>query len=146
MMAAQPSSPPNAARPTTSPLSFLAFDFGTRCVGVASGNTVMGHASPLTEIRDVGDARMASIAALVSTWQPNALVVGIPFHPDGTPHETTRLAERFARQLEGRFRLPVVRVDERYSSVEAAREVRGAAGIDARSAAVILDQHLGTLT
>lgn len=146
MMAALPASSHRVSHSSSSPLSFLAFDFGTRCVGVASGNTVLGHATPLTEIRDTGDARMSAIAALVSTWAPDALVVGIPCHPDGTVHDITRLAERFARQLEARFRLPVVRVDERYSSVEAARDTRGKAGIDARSAAVILDQHLGTLT
>jgi putative Holliday junction resolvase len=124
------------------PLSFLAFDFGLKRVGVASGNTVLGAAHALTTISDEGDRRFARIEALIAEWQPDALVVGVPFHPDGAEHDNTRRARRFARQLHGRFRLPVHEVDERYSTTEAARE---GGDVDAASAAVILDQHLRTL-
>jgi putative Holliday junction resolvase len=124
------------------PLSFLAFDFGLKRVGVASGNTVLGAAHALTTISDEGDRRFACIEALIAEWQPDALVVGVPFHPDGAEHDNTRRARRFARQLHGRFRLPVHEVDERYSTTEAARE---GGDVDAASAAVILDQHLRTL-
>jgi putative Holliday junction resolvase len=124
------------------PLSFLAFDFGLKRVGVASGNTVLGAARALATISDEGDRRFARIEALIAEWQPDALVVGVPFHPDGAEHDNTRRARRFARQLHGRFRLPVHEVDERYSTTEAARE---GGDVDAASAAVILDQHLRTL-
>ncbi len=114
----------------------LAFDFGTRRVGVAVGNSVTRDARPLAIIDAQGDARWARITALVTEWQPAGLVVGIPRHPDGVAHEMTARCEKFARQLEGRFRLPVARVDERYSSTA----VEG--GRDDAAAAVILQQYL----
>jgi putative Holliday junction resolvase len=126
--------------PAPRPLSFLAFDFGTRRVGVAVGNTLLGHARPLTSITAEGDARFAAIGRLVDDWRPDALVVGVPFHPDGAEHDNTRRARRFARQLHGRFGLPVHEVDERYTTTQAI--AGGAPDVDAASAAVILDQFL----
>ncbi len=125
-------------------LCFLAFDFGQKRTGVATGNSLLREARALTTIAAEGDARFPRIAALIAEWQPDALVVGVPFHPDGVPHEMTRRARRFARQLQGRFALPVHEVDERYSTTEALRS--GAADVDAASAAVILDQFLHTLS
>jgi putative holliday junction resolvase len=118
--------------------SFLAFDFGTRRVGVAVGSTVLKQAQTLKTLSQQGDARFAAIQTLLAEWQPDALVVGVPRHPDGAPHENTRRAQRFARQLHGRFGLPVHEVDERYTSVEA--EASGAADVDAAAAALILEQ------
>jgi putative Holliday junction resolvase len=112
----------------------LGFDFGAQRIGVAVGNGVTRQARPLALIADVGDVRWRRIAELVASWQPARLVVGVPRHPDGTPHELSARCERFARQLDGRFRLPVARVDERYSSVV----VRD--GRDDEAAAVILQQ------
>ncbi len=120
--------------------SYLAFDFGLRRTGVASANTVIGQASPLTTVAAEGDARFEAIGKLIAEWRPDALVVGVPFHPDGAEHENTRRARRFARQLHGRFRLPVHEVDERYSTTEALAE--GAADADAAAAAIILNQFL----
>jgi putative holliday junction resolvase len=128
---------------TRSPRSFLAFDFGTKRVGVASGNTVTHAASPLRTIADAGDARFAAIGKLIAEWKPDALVVGVPYHPDGAPHDNTDRAKRFARQLHGRFRLPVHEVDERYSTTEA--QASGAGDVDAASAAIILEQYLRSL-
>jgi len=125
------------------PQSFLAFDFGVRRVGVAVGNSMLRRAQPLKTVAAQGEARFAAIEALVHEWQPSALVVGVPFHPDGAAHENTQRARRFGRQLQGRFRLPVNEVDERYSSTEARAD--GAADVDAASAAVILDQFLREL-
>jgi len=125
------------------PQSFLCFDFGTRRVGVATGNTLLGQAQPLKTLAFEGDARFAAIAALIAEWQPDALVVGVPFHPDGAAHDNTHRAQRFARQLHGRFRLPVHEVDERYSTTEALAE--GAADADAAAAAIILNQFLRTI-
>ena len=123
--------------------SFLAFDFGTQRTGVATGNSLLRQASPLTSVAAAGEARFAPITKLIAEWQPDALVVGVPWHPDGAPHDNTRRAQRFARQLQGRFKLPVHEVDERYSTTEA--RANGAADVDAASAAVILDQFLRTL-
>jgi putative Holliday junction resolvase len=123
--------------------TFLGFDFGTRRTGVATGNAVTRSATPLTTVAAEGDARFAAIGKLIAEWQPDALVVGVPFHPDGAAHDNTRRAQRFARQLHGRFRLPVHEVDERYSSTEA--EGAGAPDVDAASAAIILEQFLRTL-
>jgi putative Holliday junction resolvase len=98
----------------------LAFDFGTRRIGVAIGNTLIRIAHPLTTIADEANTgRFAAIAALIGEWRPGLLIVGRPVHADGAEHEMTALAERFARQLEGRFRLRVARVDERFTTVGA---------------------------
>jgi len=98
----------------------LAFDFGTRRIGVAVGNTVLRVARPLTTIvAEANAARFEALGALIDEWQPDLLVVGRPVHADGVPHEMTARAERFARQLEGRFGLAVARVDERYTTLDA---------------------------
>jgi putative Holliday junction resolvase len=90
-----------------------------------------------------GDARFVAIAKVLREWQPDALVVGVPFHPDGQAHENTRRARRFARQLHGRFQLPVFEVDERYSTTEAL--AAGAKDADAAAACIILEQFLRSL-
>lgn len=118
--------------------TLMAFDFGTRRVGVAIGNRLLGQGQALRSLQQQGAARFDAIAALIAEWQPSALVVGVPRHPDGQAHDNTARAQRFARQLHGRFRLPVHEVDERYTSVEA--EAQGARDIDAASAALILEQ------
>jgi putative holliday junction resolvase len=120
--------------------TFLSFDYGQRRVGVAVGNTLLGQARPLKTVAAEGDARFAAVGALITEWQPAALVVGVPYHPDGAEHHNTLKARRFARQLHGRFKLPVHEVDERYSTTEALSQ--GAVDADAAAAAVILDQFL----
>ncbi|MFG6465498.1 Holliday junction resolvase RuvX [Roseateles sp. BYS87W] len=123
----------DASAPTLQ--SFLAFDFGTKRIGVATGTRLLAAAEPRGTLRS-GD--FDAIAALVRTWQPDALVVGVPRHPDGTPHEMTAKAQNFGRRLAGRYHLPVFEVDERYTSVEA--EAQGADDLDAAAAALILEQ------
>ena len=119
--------------------SFLAFDFGIKRVGVATGSLVLRQAQPLKTIAAQGDARFAAIRLLIDEWRPDALVIGVPFHPDGAEHDNTHRARRFARQLQGRFNLPVHEVDERYTTTEAL--AAGAADADAAAAALILDQY-----
>ena len=131
------------ANVSASLLSFLAFDFGTKRIGVATGNSLTRNGQPLTTVVAQGDERFTAIEKLITEWQPDALVVGVPFHPDGAEHDNTRRARRFANQLHGRFRLPVHQVDERYTTTEA--NALGAADVDAASAAIILEQYLGTL-
>ena len=126
--------------PSPAILSFLAFDFGTRRVGVASGNSLTRSAAPLGTIAAQGAARLEAIDRLVAEWQPAALVVGVPFHPDGASHVNTERARRFGRQLSARFGLPVHEVDERYSTTDA--RAAGARDLDAAAAAIILEQFL----
>ena len=123
--------------------SFLAFDFGLKRTGVASGNRLLKTATPQPTVAAEGDARFAPIGKRIAEWQPDALVVGVPFHPDGAAHENTRRARKFARQLHGRFGLPVYEVDERYSTTEALAS--GARDADAASACIILEQFLRSL-
>lgn len=122
----------------TAAVSFLAFDFGTKRVGAATGSALLRQGQPLRSIALEGEARFEAIAALIREWQPDALVVGVPFHPDGAEHDNTRRARRFGRQLHGRFRLPVHEVDERYTTTEAL--AAGAKDADAASAVLILEQ------
>jgi putative Holliday junction resolvase len=123
--------------------TFLAFDYGVKRTGVASGNVLTRTATPQSTIAAEGDARFALITARIKEWQPDALVVGIPTHPDGAPHENTQRAQKFARQLHGRYGLPVHLVDERYSTTEA--HSLGAKDADAASACIILEQFLRSL-
>jgi putative Holliday junction resolvase len=124
--------------------TFLAFDFGIKRTGVATGNRLTGTASPQPTITaSNNDQRLGAVALRVAEWQPDALVVGVPFHPDGAAHENTARAQKFARQLRARFSLPVFEVDERYSTTEALSS--GAKDADAASACIILEQFLRNL-
>ncbi|MFD0668803.1 Holliday junction resolvase RuvX [Ramlibacter sp. MAHUQ-53] len=125
--------------------TFLAFDYGLKRTGVASGNRMLRTATPQRTIRAEGaEARLAEVEARVREWQPDALVVGVPFHPDGASHENTARARKFARQLRSKFpKLPVYEVDERYSTTEALAS--GAADADAGAACVILEQFLRSM-
>ena len=120
--------------------TFLALDFGTKRTGVAFGNLLLRSARPLATVKATGDARMVQIQAHILEWQPDALVVGVPFHPDGAEHENTLLARKFARSLRSRFKLSVFEVDERYSTTEALSN--GARDPDAGAACIILEQFL----
>lgn len=119
-------------------LSFMAFDFGLKRIGVAHGNRITGTAQPLLTISGAPLQRWAAISGQIECWQPQALVVGVPYYPDGTPHDNTLRAERFIRQLHGRFHLKVFAVDERYSTTEA--RAMHAEDVDSVSAAIILEQ------
>ena len=123
--------------------TFLAFDFGIKRTGVATGNRLTRTASPQPTIVANRDQRLDAVALRVKEWQPDALVVGVPFHPDGAAHENTARAQKFVRQLRARFALPVFEVDERYSTTEAISS--GANDADAASACIILEQFLRSL-
>jgi putative holliday junction resolvase len=125
------------------PTTFLAFDFGARRTGVAVGNRISRSAQALNTLHAQGDALWPQVQACLQEWQPDALVVGVPLHPDGAAHEMTARAKKFARQLQGRFQKPVFEVDERYSSVQA--ESDGARDVDSAAACIILEQFLRSL-
>ncbi len=102
--------------------TLLGFDFGTQRIGVAVGQTVTGTARPLRTLHSQnGGVDWAAVTELIREWQPEALVVGLPVHMDGTEHELTARARRFGNRLAGRYNLRVFFVDERLSSDEAER-------------------------
>jgi putative Holliday junction resolvase len=118
----------------------IAFDFGAQRIGAAVGHTSVGIAHPLTTITaEDKKTRYAAIAELINEWRPAMLVVGLPLHMDGTEHEITRLARKFARELGGRFALAVERVDERLSS-DAAEMSLADAGVASHKRKPVVDQ------
>ncbi len=125
----------------------LGFDYGRRRIGVAVGQRLTRSATPLTTVRARdGKPDWPSVTHLIEEWKPGALVVGIPYHMDGTEQDMTHAAKKFCRQLEGRYRLPVHQAEERLSSwvVENRLSAREQANtdIDAMSAQVILQDWL----
>jgi putative Holliday junction resolvase len=126
--------------PERAPRTVLAFDFGLKRIGVAVGEPELRTAHPLAAV-----SRFDEIQSLISEWKPAALVVGKPTSVQGEPHRMTRQAEDFARRLERRFKLPVARVDERFSSVEAESRLRGTRAkkseIDSVAAQLLLEQY-----
>lgn len=135
-----PDSPMTKTLPALAEGSVLAFDFGLKRIGVAVGNTLLRQARALQVIDAISnDGKFAAISALLAEWQPVLCVVGLPTHPDGAEHEMSKRCRRFAHQLEGRYGLATVLVDERYSSAV----LNGKRGqvIDADAAAIILQQY-----
>ena len=123
-------------------LTVMAFDYGTRRVGVAVGNSVTKAGQALKTITAPSSgALFQEIERLLKEWQPDQLVLGRPVHPDGSPHEMTAKAVRFGNQLHGRFQLPVAWVDERYTSVVLEGDTKMHDNLDAHSAALILEQY-----
>jgi putative holliday junction resolvase len=124
-----------AAGLSTTPQTLLGFDLGLSRTGIAVGNTLLRRASPVTTAQAGNKAaRLAAAQSHIQQWQPHALVLGVPRHPDGAPHDMTRAAMNFAKALFTATALPLWLVDERYSSAIAGVET------DADAAAVILQQ------
>jgi len=139
------------SKPVGREATLLAFDYGEKRIGVAVGNMLTRQARALAVVPNANrEYRFEALGKLIGEWKPDALVVGLPLHPDGTPHDMTRLAKRFGNQLNGRFNLPVAWVDERYSSVQAAADLRDAGVrvemLDAEAARIILQQYLDGLS
>ena len=110
----------------------LGFDFGMKRIGVAVGQTVTESARPLTTLKaNQGNPEWNAVTKLIKTWQPDALVVGVPLNMDGTEQPLTQAARFFARQLEERFKLPVHEMDERLSSKDARERLFAAGGYKA---------------
>jgi putative holliday junction resolvase len=141
------------------PKIVLAFDFGLRRIGVACGDTLSRNASPLEAVPvDLSGPRWQVIASLLRDWQPDMLVVGLPYNVDGSDSEQTRAARGFAADLGIRYALEVALVDERYSSLEAAARLKSAresglrrrrvakSDVDAAAACVILERWLSEKT
>ena len=134
--------------------TYLGFDFGLKRTGVAVGQQLTGTAQALTTLQSTRQGPdWQAIEKLILEWKPDALVVGIPYHLDGNENDMTGAARKFARQLHGRFQLPVFEIDERLSSREAENEItrQRAAGmrkktrkedIDKMAAQIILQNWL----
>ena len=117
----------------------MAFDFGEKRIGVATGETILKVAHPLTTIKaEENEVKYSQIEKLIQEWRPALLVVGLPMHMDGESHLLTHLSKKFSQRLEGRFNLPTVMVDERLSSVEAAQNL-SAAGVKGIKQKAMLD-------
>ena len=124
------------------PMTVMAFDYGTRRIGIAVGNTEARVSQALKTIAAANaDVLFREIDSLLKEWQPDQLVVGLPTHPDGAEHEMTQKARRFGNQLQGRFHLPLEWVDERYTSVVLEGDPQMHDNLDAHSAALILEQY-----
>ncbi len=120
--------------------TIIAFDFGLKRIGVAVGNTLLRQATPLALIDEpTNDGKFKAIGALLDAWSPDTVVVGLPLHPDGAEHEMTVRCRRFANQIHGRYGLPAVLVDERYTSA-VLHQQRGQ-HVDSEAAALILQQY-----
>jgi putative holliday junction resolvase len=129
-----------AARRVSRAGTILAFDFGTRRIGVAVGESAIGLAHPLATIAsEQNEHRFAAIERLIDEWHPALLIVGLPLHADGTEHALTARARRFANQLEGRFGLAAELVDERFTT-HAATEALSDAGVKTRAHKDVRDQ------
>ena len=128
-------------------LTVMAFDYGTRRVGVAVGNSVRKAGQALKTIAaPSSDALFQEIEKILNEWQPDQLVIGRPVYPDGSPHEMTSKATRFGNQLHGRFHLPVSWVDERYTSAVLEGDSEMHDNLDAHSAVLILEQYFAELS
>ena len=133
--------------PINKPMTILAFDYGTRRVGVAVGNTETRVSQALkTMAAQNADRLFREIDDLLKEWQPNQIIVGLPTHPDGAEHEMTAKAKRFGNQLHGRFNLPIIWVDERYTSAVLEGNHQMHDNLDAHSAALILEQYFAENT
>ncbi|MES9855001.1 MAG: Holliday junction resolvase RuvX [Sedimenticola sp.] len=128
----------------------LGFDYGTAKIGIATGQTVTSSATPLTTLRAINQKpNWEVISQLIEEWQPEALVVGLPLDLDGSDAQIADKARRFARQLEGRYHLPVHMADERLTSMEARRHFdkppKNIEALDAVAAKLILETWLRSL-
>jgi putative Holliday junction resolvase len=102
----------------------MGFDYGTKRIGIAIGQTITATANPLTTVLVKSQQPdWQHLQALVQEWQPQALIVGIPLHVDGSPNVITLAVQHFTQQLQQRCQLPVYRVNETLSSVAAAEKI-----------------------
>lgn len=134
----------------------MAFDYGTRQIGVAVGQTLTCRAEPVAVLRAKdGVPNWDDIARLISEWKPDILVVGLPLNMDGSPSEMSGRAEKFSRRLHGRYNLPVDCIDERLSTFEAKQSLRDSGRsptsyrdnpVDSLAAALLLETWLGNQT
>jgi putative holliday junction resolvase len=119
----------------------MGFDYGSKRIGVAVGNSLTGSAQALDVIQNTKtDQTLQKIKELISEWQPNCLVVGLPMHPDGAEHGMTKRSRSFGQELTKQFGKPVHFVDERYSSVLLEQDSQYQGSVDSHAAGLLLEQ------
>ena len=127
--------------------TLLCFDVGEKRIGTAVGQTVTGTATPLETIAVKNNKPdWDRISQLIQQWQPDKLVVGYPLQMDDNRQPMTERSERFVRQLDGRYHLPVETIDERLSSYEARQRIKSTRNVDPVAAQVILETWLENQT
>jgi putative Holliday junction resolvase len=100
--------------------SVLGFDYGKKRIGIATGQTITHTATPCVTLEQVdGNPNWTAIADLITQWKPQSFIVGMPYHTDGSENKMTAAARQFAFELENRFKLPVIEINEALSSEEA---------------------------
>jgi putative Holliday junction resolvase len=100
--------------------SVLGFDYGKKRIGIATGQTITHSATPRKTIKQVdGNPDWSAIENEIQQWQPQALIVGMPYYTDGSDNRMTAAARQFAYELKKRFKLPVIEIDEALSSQQA---------------------------
>ena len=132
------------------PGTYLAFDFGTKTIGIAVGQTITKTANPLTTISAVqGIPNFDQLRSIINEWLPKGLIVGLALQEDGSPSETSRAAERFGKRLAKEFKLPIFYTEERLTSVAALERLKESPPLvqshrnkDAMAAAIILESWL----
>ncbi len=123
--------------------TLLCFDCGKKRIGTAVGQTITATATELEIIKSINDKPdWESISRLIKDWNPDRIIVGKPLQLDGSRQEMTDFAERFSRQLEGRYHIPVEMIEEQLSSYEARRELKSTYELDAVAARLILETWL----
>jgi len=127
----------------------LGFDYGTKRIGVAVGNAITATASPLPVLKAMdGAPKWKQVTLLIADWKPDALVVGLPLHDDGSDSHSTKGARRFGNRLNGRYNLPVFWTNERLSSHQAGltqkedNKIYGDVGLDSLAAKLIVESWL----
>lgn len=133
--------------------SLMGFDFGTRSIGIATGQEITGTASPLTSLKaNDGIPDWSQIEKILKEWQPDLLIVGLPLNMDGTEQEMTQRARKFGQRLHGRFGFQVEFKDERLTTTDAKARLferggyraLGKSKVDAVSAQLILESWMET--
>ncbi|WP_163932728.1 Holliday junction resolvase RuvX [Paraferrimonas sp. SM1919] len=134
--------------------TYLGFDFGTKSIGIAVGQTVTGTASPLAAVKaNDGIPNWDVIGKAIKEWQPESLIIGLPLNMDGTEQELTKRAKKFANRLHGRFGVPIIMQDERLTTTDAKARLFELGGfkklqkdqIDSVSAVLIIESYFETL-
>jgi len=126
----------------------IGFDYGERRIGIATGQTITASATPLTTLNSINQKPdWDEIEKIINEWKPDALIVGLPLFLDGSDSEMTKKAQRFSRQLEGRFHLPVHLINESLTSFEAEQHLtkknqHNKQEIDKIAAAIIVQSWL----
>ncbi|MEI6860236.1 MAG: Holliday junction resolvase RuvX [Shewanella sp.] len=136
-------------------ITVLGFDYGTKSIGIAIGQSLTGTANPVGSIKAVdGIPKWDEIGMLIEEWQPNLVVVGLPLNMDGTEQEITQRAKKFANRINGRFSVKIMMQDERLTTADAKARLFEFGGykaltkgqVDAMSAVLIIESYFETST